>query len=240
MIKYKIYIKAFIFILCIAGLFSFANHRNATRKIKKIEIEFEQGDNLYITTEAVNKMLIQSSGNIRNQTKENLFLRVLEQRVTDNEMIENAEVYVTIDGVLKTRVLQRKPIARIAVNGASYYLDRQGKKMPLSKNYSARVPIVNGVTSDEDLELVYEFIKKVLVNDFMKKQIIGITINSKQEFTLKTRMGNQLIEFGKLERVNAKIKKLIAFYQKVIKDKTLKKYSKINLEYNKQVVCTNK
>lgn len=240
MIKYKIYIKAIFFILSIVGLLGFANHRNGVRKIKEIQVEFEQGDNLYITSEAVNKMLIQSSGNIKNQSKENLFLRVLEQRVEENEMIENAEVYLTIDGVLKTRVLQRKPIVRIAVNAKSYYLDRQGKKMPLSKNYSARVPIVNGVTSTEDLELVYQFVKKVLKNEFMKKQIIGISINSRQEFTLKTRMGNQLIEFGKLERVKIKIKKLEAFYQKVIKDKTLKKYSKINLEYNKQVVCTNK
>jgi len=240
MIKYKTYIKAIFFILSIVGLLGFVNHRNGARKIKEIQVEFEGGDNLYITSETVNKMLIQSSGNIKNQSKENLFLRVLEQRVEENEMIENAEVYLTIDGVLKTRVLQRKPIARIAVNAKSYYIDRQGKKMPLSKNYSARVPIVEGVTSAEDLELVYQFVKKVLENEFMKKQIIGISINSKQEFTLKTRMGSQLIEFGKLEKVKIKIKKLKAFYQKVIKDKTLKKYRKINLEYNKQVVCTNK
>lgn len=240
MIKYKIYIKATFFILSIVGLLGFANHRNGVRNIKEIQIEFEQGDNLYITSEAVNKMLIQSSGNIKNQSKEKLFLRVLEQRVEENEMVENAEVYITIDGVLKTNILQRKPIARIAVNTKSYYLDRQGKKMPLSKNYSARVPIINGVTSTEDLELAYQFVKKVLENEFMKKQIIGVSINSRQEFTLKTRMGNQLIEFGKLERVKTKIKKLEAFYQKVIKDRTLEKYSKINLEYNKQVVCTNK
>ncbi len=240
MIKYKIYIKAVFFILCIVGLYGFANYRNATRKIVDIQIEFEQGDNLYITSEMVNKLLIQSLGNVKNTTKEKLLLRVVEQRIEKNVMIENAEVFVTVDGVLKTKVLQRKPIARIQENTNSYYLDRQGKKMPLSINYSARVPIVTGVKEKTDLEEVYQFVTKVLKDTFMQKQIIAIDINTEKEFLLKTRMGNQLIEFGKLKEIDKKIKKLEAFYQKAIKDKILNKYSKINLKYNKQIVCTNK
>ena len=238
MIKYKIYIKAIFFILLIAGLFGFANYRNSARKITDIQVEFEQGDNLFLSSQMVNKLLTQSLGNLKNKTKENILLKVLEQGVEENKMVEKAEVYLTVDGVLKTKVLQRKPIARVQVNGNSYYLDRQGKKMPLSKNYSARVPIVTGVKSDADLNLVYQFINKVLDDEFMKKQIISIRINSKSEFVLKTRMGNQVIEFGKLEKIAIKIKKLKAFYQKVVKDKSLSKYSKINLEYSKQVVCT--
>ena len=166
-------------------------------------------------------------------------MRVLEQRVEENKMIENAEVFITVDGILKTRVLQRKPIARIQENGKTYYLDRQGKKMPLSVNYSARVPIVTGVKDTLSLNEVYQFITKVMANTFMQKQIVGIRIDSEKEFLLKTRMGNQVIEFGKVKNIDAKIKKLEAFYQKVTKDNTLKRYRKINLKYNKQVVCTN-
>ena len=153
-------------------------------------------------------------------------------------MIENAEVYVTVDGVLKASVLQKKPIARVVVNNGSYYLDRQGKKMRLSKNYSARVPIVTGVFGDDNLKKVYQFIQKVLKDGFMKKQIIGIIYKPNDQFDLKTRMGNQLIEFGKLENIDAKIVKLKAFYQKMEKDNTVDKYRKINLEYSKQIVCT--
>lgn len=238
MIKYKVYIKGFLFVLLIAGLFGFANHRNAVRKISKIEIEFEGNDNLFITRNEVNKLLIQSVGNVKNKSKESLFLKVLEERVEDSPMIENAEVYLTVDGVLKTNVLQRKPIARILVNGTSYYLDREGKKMQLSKNYSARVPIVTGILGKDDLVAVYHFIIKVLKDDFMKKQVIGIHIKSNANFDLKTRMGNQLIQFGKLENVANKITKLKAFYQKMDKDNSIDKYRTINLEYRKQVVCT--
>jgi len=239
MIKYKIYIKALFFILLIAGLLGFTNYRNSARKIKDIQVEFEQGDNLFITHEMVNKLLIQNSGNLKNQPKESIILRVLEEGIEANEMIEKAEVYLTVDGVLKTRALQRKPIARIQVNSGAYYLDDKGLKMPLSKNYSARVPIVTGVKSDNDLKLVYKFCNTVLNDGFMQKQIVGFKIEN-NTFELKTRMGNQMILFGNLYQTESKIKNLKAFYQKVIADKTLKDYSKINLKYKGQVVCTKR
>ncbi|HIE45728.1 MAG TPA: hypothetical protein EYG80_07240 [Flavobacteriaceae bacterium] len=238
MIKYKVYIKVIFVILIIAGLFGFANHRNSIRKIVDIEVSFEGGDSLFVTSNEVNKLLIQNSGNIKNKSKESIFLKVIEQGIMKNKMIENAEVYMTIDGILKVSVLQKKPIARIVVNGTSYYLDRHGKKMRLSSNYSARVPIVEGVLGKDDLEQVFQFIKQVLKDDFMKKQIIGVKIKQNKFFDLKTRMGNQLIEFGKLENIENKINKIKAFYQKMDKDKSINKYSKINLEYNKQIVCT--
>ncbi len=238
MIKYKVYIKGFLFLVVLVGLFGFANYRNSLRKISKIEIEFEGNDNVFITRNEVNKLLIQSVGNVKNKSKESLFLKVLEKRVKEHPMIENAEVYLTVDGVLNTKVLQKKPIARILVNGTSYYLDEHGKKMQLSKNYSARVPIVTGVLGKDDLEEVFHFIKEVLKDDFMKKQVIGIHIKSNANFDLKTRMGNQLLQFGKMENVANKIAKLKAFYQKMEKDNSIDKYRTINLEYRKQVVCT--
>ena len=238
MIRYKTYIKALLFILLIAGLYGFANHRNAVRKIVAIDVSFEEGDNLFITRNEVDKLLIQSLGNVKNKTKESLFLKVLEEHIEENSMVEKAEVFVTVDGVLRASVLQKKPIARVVVNNTSYYLDRNGEKMKLSKNYSARVPIVRGVLGDDDLESVYQFIQKVLKDDFMEKQVIGIQVKPKGNFDLKTRMGNQLIEFGTLENIAAKIKKLKAFYQKMTKDNSLDKYRKINLEYSQQIVCT--
>ena len=240
MIKYKIYIKAFLFILLIVGLFGFANHRNDLRKIVKSEVVFKGEEGLFITKNEVDNLLIQSLGNLKNKTKESIFLKVIEDKIESNSMVEKAEVYLTVEGVLRTSILQKKPIARVVVNGSSYYLDRQGKKMQLSKNHSERVPIVTGVLGDDDLKNVFQFIDKVLKDDFMKQQVIGIAIKKNAFFDLKTRMGNLIVEFGKVENVENKIKKLKAFYQKMDKDKSLDKYRKVNLEYSKQVVCTKR
>lgn len=239
MLKYKVYIKAFIFILMIIGLFSFTYNRNLKRKIKNIAINFEQGDNLFVTRKTVNKLLTQNLKLPQNVAKEKLNLKVLEQGILKNQMIENVDVYVDVNGDLSILVKQRNPILRIKSFDGNYYLDDKGKKMPLSTNFSARVPIVTGVDNQKDSDLVYRFYKQVMKDDFMKKQVVAITVNE-EEFFLKTRIGNHLIEFGKLQNVNNKIKKLKVFYQKVLADHSYDQYKKVNVKYNKQVVCTKK
>ena len=239
MLKYKVYIKAFIFILMIIGLFSFTYNRNLKRKIKNIAINFEQGDNLFVTRKTVNKLLTQNLKLPQNVAKEKLNLKVLEQGILKNQMIENVDVYVDVNGDLSILVKQRNPILRIKSFDGNYYLDDKGKKMPLSTNFSARVPIVTGVDNQKDSDLVYRFYQKVMKDDFMKKQVVAITVNE-EEFFLKTRIGNHLIEFGKLQNVNNKIKKLKVFYQKVLADHSYDQYKKVNVKYNKQVVCTKK
>jgi len=238
MIKYKVYIKAFLFALILIGLFGFANYKNETRKIIASEIVFENGEGVFITKNEVNGLLVDILGNIKNVKKKKIALRILEKQIEKNDMVKKAEVYVTVDGVLKTKVFEKKPIARVLVNKAAYYIDSNGNKMNLSRNHSARVPVVTGVMGNDDVKIVYQFVNAVLKDSFMKQQIIGINLRKHVFFDLKTRMGNQLIEFGKLENVDKKIKKLKAFYQKMNKDKSIDKYRKINVEYSKQVVCT--
>ena len=43
---------------------------------------------------------------------------------------------------------------------------------------------------------------------------------------------------GNLNQLDKKINNLKVFYQKALKEKTLKKYSKVNLQFENQVVCT--
>jgi len=239
MLKYKVYIKAGFFILILIGLFSFTYNRNLKRKIKDITINFDNGDNLFVTKKTVNKLLTQNLKRPKNLTKEKLNLKVLEKGILKNQMIENVDVYVDVDGSLKVLVKQRNPILRIQSLDENFYLDDKGKKMPLSKNYAARVPLVTGVNDEKEMALLYRFYKNVMTDDFMQKQIVAISINE-EEFFLKSRIGNHLIEFGKLQNVENKINKLKIFYQKVLADQTYDKYKKVNVKYKKQVVCTKK
>ena len=237
--KYIVYIKAVLFIGVVLFLFGFAAHRNKAKEIGKIDLKFTNGDNLFIDYKTVNKLLIQNYGELKSQRKENIILRKLEHTLRSNEMIEDADVYLTIDGTIGATIKQRTPIARINDEGVAYYIDSKGDKMPLSSNYSARVPLLSGLTSKNSKE-VYKMAYLIFNDSFLQKQVIGIQINKKDEFSLSTRVGNQKIEFGRFDNIDAKFKKLKAFYQKALKDKTLDKYQTINLIFNKQVVCTKK
>jgi cell division protein FtsQ len=50
------------------------------------------------------------------------------------------------------------------------------------------------------------------------------------------RSGNYRINFGDLNEIDSKIKKLKAFYSKVFLDSTIHKYKTINIKYHNQVV----
>jgi len=236
--KFTGYIKTFLLIAFLVFLYGFSTSRNKLKKIENIDIIFENGDNLFITYEMVNKLLIQKYDGLKSQPKENILLNKLEEVLLSNEMVENAEVFLSVDGELGAVIKQKTPIARVRQDEGAYYIDSKGNKMPLSSNYSARVPIVEGISNGEISKEIYTLASLIHKDEFLKKQIIGIEQTPKKEFILKSRVGNQTIELGDLRQIDKKIKKLKVFYHKNLNDKTPSIYKKINLMFDNQVVCT--
>ncbi len=94
-------------------VFSFSNQRNNARNISEMTIEFEDEDRLFISQKTVNKLLIQNIDSVTSIDKDTLVLNKMESILLENPMIKNAEVYITIDGILGVNVTQRKPVARV-------------------------------------------------------------------------------------------------------------------------------
>jgi cell division protein FtsQ len=235
--KILTYLFSLLLIGALAFLYSFSSAKNSAKKIKNIVIEFVEVENSFLTQQMVNKLLIQNNRKVTNQPKSILDLQGLEQRMLSNPYIESATVFYTIDGVLKTIVKQRTPVARINTDNSSYYVDKQGVKVPLSANYSARVILITGGVNKDNLKEITAFLNVILADDFLKKEIIGVHITQKEEFILSVRSGQYKIELGSLEKMDIKFKKLKAFYNKAFVDKTIDQYKTINLKYHNQVVC---
>ncbi len=224
-------------IICISIIYGFSNIRNADRRVNGIQIEFEQGKKRYTTEEMVNKLLIQNYGHIRNVPKEEVALNTIEQVIETDDMVKKAQVYLTIHGELISKIEQRQPLGR--VEGISkYYLDSEGKKMPLSKIYSARVPIITGKITGKSLEDVYVILKYINLDDFLRKNVIGIHIEDEGDYQLKFRVENFVVNLGDALDLEKKFNNFKAFYAKATKDKTLDSYQIVSLEFNNQVVCT--
>lgn len=154
-------------------------------------------------------------------------------------MIKQAQVFMSVDGLITANVEQKKPIARVSTN-ASYYIDDEGSYMPLSTNYSARVPLVTGAIEKNDLSNVFTMAKKVRADEFLKKQVVEIHQNEDQSIDLRLRDTDFIVHLGRLNLIEKKINNLKAFYLKAKKDKTLDSYSVVNLKFDKQVICTKK
>ena len=169
--------------------------------------------------------------------KETLDLNGLESTLNKNPIIEFAEVYVNVEGKLTAKVKQKTPIARVLGNN-SYYIDSNGGVMPLSKNYTERVPFVTGFVKKSNLDIVYKVADYVLKDEFLKQNVIEIHQNKNNSIDLKLRQTKFVVHLGQIKQLEKKISNLKAFYIKATKDKVLDKYSKVNLQFGNQVVCT--
>jgi cell division protein FtsQ len=232
------FIQPLILILLVGGLYGFAEHRHKNRKLTDIKVSFTETENLYVTEEVVNKLLIQSNDSVSSIDKETLDLNRVEAMLNDHDMIENAEVFLTLDGKLKATVSQRKPIGRVAGN-SSFYLDRNGEIMPLSEYYSARVPLLFGFDGSTIAE-VYGIVSYIQDDDFLRKHITGITRLNAEAYALELRENDFQVYFGDTTKIDLKFNNFKAFYKKATKDKKLNTYKKVNLQFGDQVVCTKK
>ncbi|MGK0420993.1 MAG: cell division protein FtsQ [Polaribacter sp.] len=237
--KFKRVLKYLLFAVLIgflAFLYSFTSVRNSQKKVAKIEVKFQAGNNNFLTHFMVNKLLIQNDTIVTNQAKSVIDLYHLENNVLKNPYVEKAAVFLTIGGVLKTNIKQRTPIARIFSNKNTYYIDKQGVKVPLSSNYSARVLLVQGVENSADIKMILPLISYILEDDFLHKEIVGIVKSDADEFEFSVRSGDYKIDFGKLNDLEVKFNKLKAFYNTTYKNKTIQEYKTITVKYHNQVV----
>jgi len=219
-------------------LFSFTSKRNEARKLTKSMVVFVGDNALFIKRETVNKLLIENKDNASGIQKDKLDLNKLERTLDSNDLIEKSDVFVSIDGVLKAVVKQKTPIARVLNGSGSFYIDYEGGRMPLSDNFTARVPLVSGVINKKNNEELAQLFRMIYDDDFLKKNIISVEVMPNGSLKMLNRNFDYQIDFGKITNAERKFKDYKAFFQKAVLDSSLYKYNKIDLRFTKQVVCT--
>jgi cell division protein FtsQ len=219
-------------------LFSFTSKRNESRKLKKSVVIFIGENAPFVNQETVNKLLIENNKDAQSIGKDKLDLNKLEKALNTQEMIERSDVFVSIDGILKAVVKQKTPIARVFDGDDSFYIDYEGNRMPLSTNFTARVPLVSGEINKKNSEDLAELFRIIHDDEFLKKNIIGVQIMPNGGLRMLNRNFNYQIDFGKTIRVKSKFNNYKAFFQKAVLDSSLYKYKTIDLRFAQQVVCS--
>jgi cell division protein FtsQ len=231
-------IKLVLVTLLVISLYGFASNRYKARKLNAISITFTDYSDPFISEKNVNKLLIQNNDTVKNLFIENLDLNRCERRLLENAMIRNAEVSVSLDGLLKVVVQPRKPIARIMGN-TNAYLDQDNLIMPLSKEHTVNVPLIYGYhkkVQDKTFELI-NFIKS---DELLKASFTQVQFDRRDEVTLLVRAFNFKVKLGKVERIEHKMINYKAFISKMQKDKSLGAIKTIDLRFDNQVVVTKK
>lgn len=232
------YIHGFLLIAVLFFLMAFADRRNNKRVLSEVNVYFTNNENLYITADSVDNLLIQNQVVAKSVGIESLDLSKVEAMLDQHDMIENAEVYLSVDGKLGALITQRQPIARVMGN-SSYYIDSKGMHMPLSRSHSARVPLVTGLAEDQLAE-VFPLLEYITADDFLRKQVTSIHRNYDGSYDARIREFDFIVSLGRVSNMERKFSNFKAFYQKAMKDQKLDAYSRVNLRFGNQVVSTKK
>lgn len=222
-------------LILIGGLFYSTNSINAKRNINDIIIDFESTNKLFITKDSILNLLPTNFSD-----KKSIDINAIESLVNSNGFIKNSEAYISIDGDLIIAVQQRNPIGRIISDNTSFYIDDESKIMTTSKIYSSNVPVIFNYSESISYDRIYEICDLVYNDDFLRKHISRVNFINKNYITLNFRGYQFDIELGENKNIDKKIKNFKAFYHRSINNETLNNYSKINLQFENQVVCSNK
>lgn len=195
--------------------------------------------NSFIDDMEVLKIVKRGYGDIVNTPVMHIDKDSVERLLARNSVIKSAQVYYSLDGYFHVEITQRKPVLRI-LSGGGYYVDEDGKIMPLSRKYTSRVVVATGDISQKfACDKLYPFVRSLKKDEFWDALIEQIVVRN-EELILIPKVGNFKIIFGKLEGQEEKMEKLRLFLKEGISRKGWNKYKEVNLKFHKQIVCVKK
>lgn len=121
-----------------------AKHR-AAQSINALEIDVEgvEGHPL-IDTLAMKEWIARHGLSPEGVSIERVAIADIERIVAEHAAVAESNVYVTFDGNLKVDVVQRRPIARLRIDGYDAYITADGCILPATEGYSVPVVVITG------------------------------------------------------------------------------------------------
>lgn len=242
-------------------LLSFAVEENHSAKCRSFRVTVDSpGGIAFIDSLEVLAKVYGAMDTLTGKRLKDISLKRIEELANSIYYAESGRAYRTIDGHIMLDVKQRIPLARVISTGSEeFYLDENGRLMRTSSKYTARTMIVTGniglrysptidisepvfdqeiITGEETLRYLDTLIRFVNSDPFLAAWIDHIHVTSRGEFELIPRNGDHVIEFGTTKRMEEKFDKLLLFYKNGLSHVGWGSYSRINLKFKNQVVCS--
>jgi len=237
-----------LLILALSAI-GFVNKTADQRTVKDIVIDIEQEfDNFFVDQNDILNLMTNGGNQVIIGTPLTYVdLKELENRIYTNPFVKTAEVFRDMKGYILAEVSLKKPIARILnENGPDAYVSSQGEIFPTSTNFTARVILLDGKGAQKFIESGFEdeeayellrLIEDINQDPMWSKQITQISIGADRKLKMWPQVSKQVIEFGEVWNYEEKLKKLDIFYRQILPMKGWNSYTKVNLEFEDQIVA---
>ena len=209
------------------------NIKNENRLASGLDISILPIKDSYLSKDSITSIVNPFLGD----EKKLIDLNLIENIVDNNSYVDKSEVSLSFSGMLVIKIKQKTPMGRVISENEMFYVDKDLRKMDLSKYQSARVPIITGFEN----EINRSYLKRIfeIINDdiFLKQNISKIIINSPTSISLKLRDYDITVKIGDQRNLKNKFLKLRAFYTMANAKKNLIEFKQINLQFYNQVVA---
>jgi cell division protein FtsQ len=212
-------------------------NKNQSRNVAFNDLSYVDVGFKFISKDSVNKLLTQSKLISNEILKSNLNLKEIERVILSNEYVSSVEVSISIEGKVGVNIIEKNPVFRVL--NEEYYIDSNGKKMPLSKNFSEICPMILSDVDSIDF-IMFGDLGLFLKNDkFLSNHIAGLTkSNNKLIFNVDGFKYN-LNLIGDTNYVS-KLKKYEVFFNTVYSSGLLDSLKSVNLDFKNQVIIQRK
>lgn len=242
-------IKAYVWLVLLTvltGITLTAARFQADAVITGVEAEvvlLEKGNNLILPEEFVS-LVTKKFGPMKGLPIDMVDMRSIEEFLMTNPYVRQADVYLGASGKLILNLHQRMPLMRVVDNsGRHWYIDTDTVMMPVSRHFTARVPLVNGdfpsTTNVKQWPVGDLFKIAALLQDdeFMGSLIDQIYVESPEKIWLVPRLGPSRILIGNTEDLEDKAKRIEKLYKKALPSTGWDTYAYIDTRFAGQIVA---
>jgi cell division protein FtsQ len=173
-------------------------------------------------------------------------IRRLEKRVGDNPWVKRADLFFDSKQVLWVKVTEREPVARLfTLEGASFYIDGDGTRLPLKDNYPLELPVFTScpfqrrtwTKTDTAMAGEIAVLSRYLVaHPFWMSMVQQVDVTDDREFELVPSIGEGVLRIGDTSDLEQKFNRLRVFYERVIPHVGWNKYAAVDARYAGQVI----
>ena len=183
---------------------------------------------------------------------EDVDLGRIEEILSAKSAIRSCEAYIDRDGYIHTEIVQREPVIRFQKGDIGFYADEMGYLFPLQKNYTSRVPIIDGAiplnvdgnfkgkpaSAQENLWLTRIIgLTAHLQRTGWSKRISQISVLPDGNLVLIPTEGKERFLFGTPTRIGEKLLRIASYYEAVAPAHDKGYYSSVDVRFDKQIIC---
>lgn len=198
----------------------------------------------FVNESDIRELLSDKHINPQGKKMKDVDLSQIEQTIRRCQYIDSVECFKTSQDKVCVYIVQRTPVMYIMPDSmsSSYFIDSRGRVIN-STHYSTNMIVATGsITKQYAIKHLVVLGNFLCQNHFWNDQIEQIHVSKEHNGEIVIdcvpRVGNQIIHLGTIDDFETKFNRLKQFYEKAMPLIGWNHYSRFNLKYANQIICT--